>query len=80
MAERFERGDLVRVSREPRRLWRVTGFRRWSGYNMVSLVAEVGTARIGTARNSVPDYALEHAEDAVTRLGRLARRSSRRGC
>lgn len=74
---RLELGDLVRVNHasSPKRdrLWRVVGFRRWQGYNMVDVVAEVGP---GT--DFVPDYALEHAEDAVTRLGRLARPSGLR--
>lgn len=81
MPERFELGDPVRVTTRQgakrERVWRVAGFRRWQGYNMVSIVTRrsVGGTRteVGTKRDFVPDYALEHAEDAITRLGRLAK-------
>lgn len=67
MPERFELGDLVYVHPK-RQLCRVVGFRRWSGYCVIAIVAEAGAAH-----DQVPDYALEHAEDAITRLGRLAK-------
>lgn len=82
MAERFALGDRVRINHAPGprhdRVWRVTGFRltefrRWAGYRMVAIVTEVGTGH-----DEVPSYALEHADDAITRLGRLARPSGLR--
>ncbi len=76
MPERFELGDLVRIchasSPKRYRLWRVVGFRRLCDLTMVSIVAERGFGH-----DELASYALEHAEDVVTRLGRLANARTR---